>query len=129
MTLSENRCPAPLESGTPKQHSQTPGNISVYRFEPNSDLYEGLRYLWINITMPSDNKQVDGTIGSGTGTGSDDGPAVGPWHITALRRVNQVMCFLIINTRLVGSRPMKYNLQLSNPKGGANELQRIVQLL
>ena len=68
MTLSENRYPAPSETGTPKKY--TANKTTVYRFEPNSELYEGLRYIWINITAMDTAK---------------------PWHINGLRRVNQAV--------------------------------------
>lgn len=44
MTISENRLPAPDETGSPKKYNQT------YRLELNQELYEGVRYVFMNIT-------------------------------------------------------------------------------
>lgn len=61
--ISENKLVAPLETHPPVRHNDT------YRLESNRDLYEGVRYAFINVT----------------------GSAFAPWHITAVRRVCQVV--------------------------------------
>lgn len=63
MTLSENRLPGEVHNLKPKAHNST------YRLEPNNQLYEGVRYLFVNVTA----------AGSG------------PWAIKNLRRVCQVV--------------------------------------
>jgi hypothetical protein len=46
MTISENRLPGEVHNLQPKAHNGT------YRLEPNNQLYEGVRYIFINVTAP-----------------------------------------------------------------------------
>ena len=64
ITISENKLPAPLETGAPVQHGHT------YRLEPNNQLYEGIHYAFLNITWAA---------------------AAKPFTITSLRRGCQVV--------------------------------------
>jgi hypothetical protein len=68
MGISENRLPAPDESNHLTQYNTT------YRLELNAELYEGVRYAWMNIAAPNPNEQ-----------------AFEEWTITGLRRTNQVV--------------------------------------
>ena len=44
MTISENRLPGEVHNLHPSAHNGT------YRLEPNNQLYEGIRYVFINVT-------------------------------------------------------------------------------
>lgn len=62
--ISENRLHAPLEWGEPKRV----GNSTTFRLQLNPQLYEGVRYSFVNIS----------------------GPPAWPWRLS-LRRVSQVL--------------------------------------
>ena len=61
MGISEYNEPAPNKNKPPAKHANT------YRLELNRELYEGVRFAWINVKTPAT-----------------------PWHITGLRAVCQV---------------------------------------
>ena len=44
LTISENKLPAPKETHLPTQHGST------WRLEPNPQLYDGIRYAFLNVT-------------------------------------------------------------------------------
>ena len=67
MTLSENRLPGEVHNLQPKAYNAT--GTTTYRLEPNNQLYEGVRYVFINVTA------------SGSA----------PWALNNLRRVCQVV--------------------------------------
>lgn len=48
MTLSENRLPGEVHNLQPKVYNTT--DYATYRLEPNNQLYEGVRYVFINVT-------------------------------------------------------------------------------
>jgi alpha-L-rhamnosidase len=63
MTISENRLPGEVHNLVPKAHNGT------YRLEPNNQLYEGVRYIFMNVTDPGSS----------------------PWSIENFRRVCQTV--------------------------------------
>ena len=67
MTLSENRLPGEVHNLQPKAYNAS--GTTTYRLEPNNQLYEGVRYVFINVTA------------AGTA----------PWAFSNLRRVCQVV--------------------------------------
>ena len=71
LTISENKLPAPKETHPPVQHG--PG---TWRLEPNPQLYEGIRYAFLNVT--------DGSPDTGAA-------AFKPFTITQFRRGCQVV--------------------------------------
>jgi hypothetical protein len=76
MSISENRRRAPDESATPVAHAGAESGLKTYRLELNAQLYEGVRYAWIDI------KNNTSPVG---------GEAFKQWSITGLRRTNQVV--------------------------------------
>jgi hypothetical protein len=66
LTISENNLPAPLETHAPTRHNST------WRLEPNAQLYEGVRYAWLNVSA------------------ADTG-RFAPFRITRFRRACQVV--------------------------------------
>jgi alpha-L-rhamnosidase len=73
MTLSENRLPGEVHNLQPKAYNSTTGasgTTTTYRLEPNNQLYEGVRYVFINVT----------SAGSSA-----------PWSISNVKRVCQVV--------------------------------------
>ena len=71
LTISENNLPAPLETHAPVQHNAT------WRLEPNSQLYEGVRYAFLNVSYPT-----GGAAAAQQRT---------PFHISSFRRACQVV--------------------------------------
>ena len=72
LTISENNLPAPLETHAPVQHNAT------WRLEPNDQLYEGVRYAFLNVSYPSYNS-------------TNSAAQRKPFHITSFRRACQVV--------------------------------------
>eukprot|EP01049_Picozoa_sp_SAG25_P001718 SAG25_NODE_81_length_16694_cov_8.663332_8_plen_219_part_00 len=52
MTISENRLPGEVHNLRPKAYggNGSSGGAASYRLEPNKQLYEGVRYIFINVT-------------------------------------------------------------------------------
>lgn len=82
IAISENRLIAPLEAYAPTRHNDT------WRLESNKDLYEGVRYAFINITAAGGRSRA-GVARGRRGSSTEQGFTA--WHITGLRRVCQVV--------------------------------------